>query len=320
MQVAPGLTVTSDPSVTGRLRIGHNTLNNASSPLHVVRHTRMLEQLYPNVEVEWRDIFTSTQTRDTLLAREIDMTYSTTPVFVQGWSRGVPYKILTPLSRFDGWLMVRPDGPADITGFVGSGMKISPGPGTTPYYAAKALLSRAGADIDALEQSWVVLEPAQSAQLLATGSPQELGGQWDTDRWSVLNRDAGMRRIASFSDAFGMPVATVAITLTDWAETNPALATAVAGALRTAITWMRDNPGPAAEQLAAFTRAAGNDDAEPAHYVELFEAGLLEPITADAGIAELERLFQGLDLVEGDGTPAGPADYYTFPEHAGTRW
>jgi ABC-type nitrate/sulfonate/bicarbonate transport system substrate-binding protein len=320
IEVAPGLTVTSDHSLTGRLRNGQNSFKNSPTPLHILRQTQMLEQMFPNVQVEWRDIFTSMATRDALLSGEIEFTYSTTPVFIQGWSRGAPYKALTPLSRFDGWLMVRPDGPADITEFIGTQLKISPGPGTTPYYAAKALLSEAGADMNALEQNWITLEPSQSSQLLTTDNAQELGAQWDTDRWSVVNRDNGMRNIASFSEAFGFPVATVGVALSDWAESNEPLARAVADAVRDAVTWMRDDPDAAAAELANFAAQSGSNDASPEQYSELFANQLLEPINADAGIRILEQLFQRLDLVEGDLSPEEVEDYYIFPEYAGEQW
>ena len=156
--------------------------------------------------------------RDALLSGQLDVnSYSAGP-FLQAWDKGCEWKILQVVSGIDRYLMVRANGPNSILDFIGTGMKISPGPNTAQYFAAQALLDRAGKDINALKSKWVNLPHPDALQALV---PRQLDGHFATVDFALLEQKLGMKKIGSFREASGAsysPIGVCVMTVRSRAE------------------------------------------------------------------------------------------------------
>lgn len=311
----------TDCSVSGTVRFAYNSFGESNFPLNVVRGQEILQKRYPNLIVEWLDIRQSADSRAALLAGQVDVITSSTTVYVQSWSKGVDYRVLTPITGYDGWLVVRPDGPDSILEFVGTTMKISPGPGSTQYFAAQAALAKAGENVNALQSNWVQIQAPEAQQLLLHGSANELGGTWDTDKWSLMNQDVGLKRIASYSETLPFPTSNVIVAMNGWVAAQPELAAAVTETIGETNDWLEANQDKGAELLVAFAEQQHNAKADLDLYKRLFSEKMLYASNRDVKLREVLAFMRDtINIVDKSVEAPTKETWYFYPDKAGESW
>lgn len=308
--VTDGYEITPDPSVTGTLAFSHG-FGLIYAPMQITRELGVMEKLFPNAKVEWKNIFTTAQQRDGMLAGQLLFGACSAGPFIQGWDRGVDWKIVQVTSAFDGYLMVQPDGPNSLADFIGTTKKISPGPNTAQYFAAQEWLRQSKKDTKALDRNWVNLPHPDAMQALIA---KQLDGHWATAEYALQLVDKGFKKIASFKEIFGSPYAVAACGLTKTLETQPKVVAGYAAALRQTADWMKRHPKAAAE---AMSKAVGGK-VSAADFERYMASDLYITTTTNADIKGQADSMRALGAISR--TPKGPADFYMFPEQAGSKW
>jgi ABC-type nitrate/sulfonate/bicarbonate transport system substrate-binding protein len=144
-----GITVDTLPQVTGTYQFAHG-FGLIYGAMPVARQLGIVEKMLPNAKIEWQNIFTTAQQRDAMLAGRLHFGSCTPGPFLQSWDKGVDWKWVQTTGGFDGYLMVRKDGPNSVLEFIGTTKKMSPGPNTAQYFTVQELLRKAGKDVKAL--------------------------------------------------------------------------------------------------------------------------------------------------------------------------
>ncbi len=310
VEVAQDFTIDTHPEVTGTFHFAHG-FGLIYGPMPVARQLGVVEKMFPNAKIEWQNIFTTAQQRDAMLAGRLDFGSCTPGPYLQSWDKGVDWKWLQTTSGFDGYLMVRPDGPNSVLDFIGTAKKLSPGPNTAQYFTTQEILRRAGKNVKDLDRNWANLPHPAAMQALIAG---QLDGHFATSDFALRLQEQGMKKIASFKEVWGSLYAVGACTLTKTVQEQPALAKGYAEALRKTVTWMKSHPDKAAEML---SKSTGNK-VSPADFVKYLKSATYDSYTTNADLrtqAEAMHAFGALKRL-----PKGPADFYAFPSEAGDKW
>ena len=298
------------PSVTGTFQFAHG-FGLIYAPMPITRELGVMEKKFPNVKLEWQNIFTTAQQRDAMLAGRLHFGSCTPGPYLQAWDKGVDWKWVQVTSGFDAYLMVRPDGPESLLAFVGTTKKLSPGPNTAQYFAAQEALRREKRDPKVLDRNWANLPHPDAMQALLGG---QLDGHWATADFALRLQEQGMKRVASFRDIYGSLYAVGACALTSTIQANAELTRGYAEALRETAAWMKRHPDKAAE---AMSRTVQGKVSAP-DFARYMQSDLYGTYTSDADIGGQAKSMLELGAISK--SPKGPADFYAFPEQAGQKW
>lgn len=310
VQVAEGLDVEVRKDVKGSFKFAHG-FGLIYGPMPVARYLGVVEKMFPNADIQWQNIFTTSQQRDAMMSDSLDFGSCTPGPYLQAWDRGVKWRWLQTTSGFDGYLMVRPDGPDKVEDFIGSSMKMSPGPNTAQYFSIQEYLQQAGKDVKALNRNWANLPHPDAMQALIAG---QLDGHFATADFALRLEKQGMKKISSILDIYGSLYPVGACALAKTVEDHPELAAGYAEALRKVVDWMNANPAKAAAVMSEST--GGKESAEN------FEIYLKSPVyksfSKDANLQAYAKSLQELGAIKK--VPAASSDVYAFPDQAGEKW
>jgi ABC-type nitrate/sulfonate/bicarbonate transport system substrate-binding protein len=305
-----GITVETFPKVTGTYQFAHG-FGLIYGPMPVARHLGIVEKMFPNAKIEWQNIFTTAQQRDAMLAGKLHFGSCTPGPYLQAWDKGVDWKWVQTTGGFDGYLMVRKDGPANLLEFIGTTKKLSPGPNTAQYFTAQEILRRAGKDVKSLDRNWANLPHPDAMQALIGGS---LDGHFATSDFALRLEEQGMKKIATFKDTWGTLYAVGACALTKTVKDNPDLTRGYALALRKVAEWMKANPDKAAAMMSKST----GDKVPAAEFVKYLKSTTYDSYTQDADLKTQATAMKSFGSISR--APAGPEDFYAYPKDAGSKW
>lgn len=310
VQVTEGLSVETYPQVTGTYNFAHG-FGLIYGPMPVARQLGVVEKMFPNAKIVWHNIFTTAQQRDAMLADRLDFGSCTPGPYLQAWDKGVDWKWVQTTSGFDGYLMVRKDGPNSVLDFIGTSKKLSPGPNTAQYFTVQEILKRAGKDVKALDRNWVNLPHPDAMQALIAG---QLDGHFATSDFALRLEEQGMKKIASFRDVWGTLYAVGACALTKTVREHPELTRGYAEGLRKTVAWMKAYPEKAAEMM---SNSTGNK-VSTSEFVKYLKSATYDSYTTDADLKTQAAAMHTFGALKRQ--PKGPEDFYAFPAEAGAKW
>jgi NitT/TauT family transport system substrate-binding protein len=231
--------------------------------------------------------------------------------FFQALDKGVDWKWLQTTSGFDGYLMVRKDGPAKVENFIGTSMKMSPGPNTAQYFAIQEYLKKAGKDVHALDKNWANLPHPDAMQALIAG---QLDGHFATSDFALRLEAEGMKKITSFVDIYGGLYPVGACTFTKTIKEHRQLAQGYADILRKVADWMNANPAKAAQVMSQST--GGKESAK--NFEKYLQSPVYKSFTKGANLQAYGKSLYELGTLKR--APTNVNDVYAFPEQAGDKW
>lgn len=310
VEVTSGLSVETYPNVTGTYQFAHG-FGLIYGAMPVARQLGVVEKVFPNAKISWQNIFTTAQQRDAMLAGRLDFGSCTPGPYLQAWDKGVDWKWVQTTGGFDGYLMVRKDGPNSVLDFIGTSKKLSPGPNTAQYFTTQEILKRAGKDVKSLDRNWANLPHPDAMQALIAG---QLDGHFATADFAIRLEEQGMKKIASFKETWGSLYAVGACALTKTVKDHPELTKGYAQALRKTAEWMLANPDKAAEMMSKST----GGKVPTAEFVKYLSSPTYASYTTGADLKTQAAAMQSFGALTH--VPKGPEDFYAFPAEAGTKW
>jgi ABC-type nitrate/sulfonate/bicarbonate transport system substrate-binding protein len=212
---------------------------------------------------------------------------------------------------FDGYLMTRPDGPKSITDFIGSQMKLSPGPNTAQYFTVQEALRKAGKDVKSLDRNWANLPHPDAMQALVG---KQLDGHFATADFALRLQEMGMKKVLSIKETWGSYYGVGACTLAKIVKDNPDMARGYAQALKKTVEWMNANPDKAAEMLSKSV----DNKVPAAEFVKYLKSGMFQSYTADADLHTQAKAMKEFGAITK--LPKDAKDFYAYPAEAGAKW
>lgn len=310
VEVAPGLTVETMPKVTGELNFAHG-FGLIYGAMPVARYMGVMEKVFPNAKVSWQNIFTTAQQRDAMLANRLLVGSCTPGPFLSSWDKGVDMVWLQTTGGFDGYLMTRPDGPSSLLEFIGTTMKISPGPNTAQYYTVQEALRKAGKDVKSLDRNWVNLPHPDAMQAMLG---KQLDGHFATADFALRLQELGMRKILSIKEVWGSYYGVGACTLAKLAKDNPDVMRGYAQALKKTVQWMNANPDKAAEVMAKSV----DNKVPAAEFAKYMKSGMAQNYLTDADLKTQAAAMHAFGALSKE--PKDAKDFYLYPDEAGSKW
>lgn len=310
VEVAEGLTIDVHESVKGSYQFAHG-FGLIYGPMPVARTIGIVEKMFPNAEIQWQNIFTTAQQRDAMLSGNLHFGSCTPGPFLQAWDRGVDWRWLQTTSGFDGYLMVRSDGPNKVEDFIGTQLRMSPGPNTAQYFSVQEYLKQAGKDVKSLDRNWANLPHPDAMQALIAG---QLDGHFATGDFALRLQDSGMKKITSIGEIYGSLYSVGACALEKTIKEHPEVAKGYAEALRKIVDWMNKNPKLAAEAMSKST--GGKETA--ANFEKYMQSAVYKSMDKDANLKGFAESLNALGAIKK--LPKSAADVYAFPELAGEKW
>jgi len=310
VQVVPGLSVEQFPKVTGEVNLAHG-FGLIYGAMPVARQLGVVEKVFPNAKVVWQNIFTTAQQRDAMLANRLQIGSCTPGPYLSSWDKGVDMVWLQTTGGFDAYLMVQPDGPNSITEFIGTKMKMSPGPNTAQYFTVQEALRKAGKDVKALDRNWANLPHPDAIQALVA---RQLDGHFATADFALRLEEMGMKKIASVKDVWGSLYPVGACTLSSVVKANPELVRGYAQALKTTVAWMNKNPEKAAEMLSnsVENKIPGSE------FLKYMKSGVFQSYTTNADLKTQARAMKAFGAISKEVTES--KQFYAYPNEAGEKW
>jgi|GEM_PF-3487658 len=310
IKITDGLEVPVYEDVTGEYKFAHG-FGLIYGAMPVIRYLGAVEKMFPNAKISWQNIFTTSQQRDAMLAGSLDFGSCTPGPYLQAWDRGVKWKWLQTTSGFDGYLMVRPDGPSKVEDFIGSKMKMSPGPNTAQYFAVQQYLHDHGKDVHALDLNWANLPHPDAMQALIAG---QLDGHFATSDFALRLQEQGMKKITSIREIYGALYPVGACALDETVKKHPKLAQGYAEGLRLVVAWMKAHPKEAAEQMSKSTD--GRESVE--NFQKYMKSAVFDSFSKDANLKAYAESLHTLGAIKK--LPKQASDIYAYPGQAGDKW
>jgi ABC-type nitrate/sulfonate/bicarbonate transport system substrate-binding protein len=310
VDVVPGLRVEQVPKVVGTLNFAHG-FGLIYGAMPVARQLGVMEKVFPNAKVVWQNIFTTAQQRDAMLAGRLDIGSCTPGPFLSSWDKGVEFKWVQTVGGFDGYLMVHADGPKSLLDFIGTTMKMSPGPNTAQYFTVQEALRKAGKDPKLLDRNWVNLPHPDAVQALIG---KQLDGHYATADFALRLQELGMRKISSIKETWGSLYGVGACTLASIEKEKPEVIRGYAEGLKKTVAWMNANPDKAAEMLSKSVEGK----VPASEFEKYLKSGMFESYTNNADLRTQAQAMHDFGALTN--TPKSPNDFYVFPAEAGAKW
>jgi len=228
----------------------------AYAPLQIMREKGFLEAAMQDrekggrpVTVNWVRLANTSAIREAMLANEIDVAFTGIPPFLLGVDQGMPWRMITGLSRCPVDMYVNDPSLTTLAALVGKHRIALPQPGSIQHVllamAAERELDRA----DIFDRQLVSMKHPDGMQALLSG--KDITAHFTAPPYSFLEEDtAGIHPLLRGESAMGEPYSfLVGIAEPEFYEDTLRL-DAFRDALERAILFIAENPGETARLLA----------------------------------------------------------------------
>ncbi len=259
--------------------------------LLILKQEGWLEEDLPETEVAWEQLQSGSAVRDGMLAGDIQVGSGGVGPFLEGYSAGVDWKVLSPLNEMDLWLMVVDEQIQDLGDF-GDGSIATPAPNSM-----QAVILRKGAqeqlgDSAALDDNIVALTHPDGLQALLSG---QISGHLTSPPFQFQEQDEGARPILKSFDLFGPHTFINVFVLQDYHDDNPEAMEALYSNIQEASELIENDPDRAAEILSE--ESEGETSAEEFRRF-ITEEGVTYTTQQPTGFIEFAEFMQEIGMID----------------------
>jgi len=168
--------------------------------LIVMKQQKVLEKQYPTTTFEWKILPGGSAIRDGVVAGQIQVGAGGVGPFLEGWDKGVGWKLLASLSEMDLWLVARDPAIQSLRDFKPA-MKIGmPAPDSIQAIVLRKAAQEQLGNARALDDNVVAIAHPDGVQALASG---QLAGHFTSPPFQNEAVQAGGHVVLRSFDQFG---------------------------------------------------------------------------------------------------------------------
>ena len=228
----------------------------AYAPVQVMREMGFLEsalreraQAGQSVSVNWVKLANTSAIREAMLADEIDVAFAGIPPFLLGVNGGMPWRMITGLSRCPVDLYVNDSTITRLQDLVGSHRIALPQPGSIQHILLAMAAERELGRADVFDRQLISMKHPDGMQALLSG--KDISAHFTAPPYSFTEADAeGISLLLRGEDAMGAPYSfLVGIAEPDFYEDAFRLE-AFRDALTQSMAYIAENPSQTARMLA----------------------------------------------------------------------
>jgi NitT/TauT family transport system substrate-binding protein len=210
--------------------------------LIVMREKQLLEKYAPNVKVEWAELTSGAAIRDAMIANQLDVGSGGVAPFIQGFDRGVNWKIAGALNDMPLYLNTNKETIQSLKDFTEADKIALPAPGSIQHITLQMAAEKEVGDPKKFDNIIVAMaHPDAQAALL---SRREITGHFTSPPFQYDElKDSSIRRIVNSYDVLGGPhTFNLTWMMEDFKNKNPKLYKAYLEALTEATEEINKNP------------------------------------------------------------------------------
>lgn len=175
----------------------------AYAPLQIMKEKKILEQQLPGVTIEWKKMGNTLAIREAMLTDQLDIGFMGIPPFLMAKDKGMPWKIITGLSRAPLGLMVNASEISQLADFKSTDRIAFPQLGSIQHILLSMACQRQLGDPKALDANGISMKHPEGMQALISG--QEVKAHFTSPPFLFKEEEKGCRLILSGDQAFGGP-------------------------------------------------------------------------------------------------------------------
>jgi len=156
-------------SEDGTIRIGEQ-YGLAYAPLQIMKEKAFLEELRPEVTVDWLKLGNTTAIREAVLSGDLDAGFMGIPPFLIARDKGMEWKIATGLSRAPLGLVVPVNTYSNLSDFSKNSRIALPQPGSIQHILLTMAAERESGDPAMLDKNLISLKHPDGMNALLSGS------------------------------------------------------------------------------------------------------------------------------------------------------
>jgi NitT/TauT family transport system substrate-binding protein len=172
--------------------------------LIVMREKKLLEKYAPDVKVEWAELTSGAAIRDAMIANQLDVGSGGVAPFIQGFDRGVKWKIAGALNDMPLYLNTNKETIKSLKDFTDADKIALPAPGSIQHITLQMAAEKELGDPKKLDNIIVAMaHPDAQAALL---SKREITGHFTSPPFQYDElKDSSIQRIVNSYDVLGGP-------------------------------------------------------------------------------------------------------------------
>ncbi|MFW5686841.1 MAG: ABC transporter substrate-binding protein [Halanaerobium sp.] len=222
----------------------------AYAPVQLVKELQFLEELNPDLEVEWKQLSNTTSIRESMLAGEVDIAFMAVPPFLIARDRGMDWKIISGLSESPLALMTNQEDINSLADFKAEDRIALPQPGSIQHILLSMAAQQKFGEADKFDDQLLTMSHPDAMNALLAG--KEVTAHFASPPYLFLeSREEGIKNILSGSEAFGGDFTFIIGVSTDqFYERQPENYSYFLEALSKAIEFIDEDPAETAAILA----------------------------------------------------------------------
>ncbi|MEW6601198.1 MAG: ABC transporter substrate-binding protein [Nitrospirota bacterium] len=217
-------------------------------PMYVIKELKLIEKYAPGVKAQWTVLSSGAAMRDAMLAKQVDIGAGGVTPFIQGWGKGIQWKILSAECELPLFLNVNHERLKSIKDITPQDRIALPSPHSIQDITLRMAAEKEIGNPNAFVNNLVSMSHGDGMSSLMT-KHTEITGHFTTPPFQYTElKVQGIRTILNSYDVLGGPHTTTATwAMEEWVKENPSLYQAFIKAMNEAITFINSSPQKAAE-------------------------------------------------------------------------
>ncbi|MGM0548520.1 MAG: ABC transporter substrate-binding protein [Bacillota bacterium] len=174
----------------------------AYAPVQIIKELNFLEQIDPDLEVEWKQLSNTTAIRESMLAGEVDIAFMAVPPFLIAKDKGMEWKIFSGLSQSPLGLMTNKKDINSLADFKAEDKIALPQPGSIQHILLSMAADRDYAKSDKFDKQLLTMNHPDAMNALL--AKRDVKAHFASPPYLFLeSKEKGIKKIISGQEAFG---------------------------------------------------------------------------------------------------------------------
>ncbi|ADO77556.1 ABC transporter substrate-binding protein [Halanaerobium praevalens] len=223
----------------------------AYAPVQIIKELNFLEQIDPDLEVEWKQLSNTTAIRESMLAGEVDIAFMAVPPFLIAKDKGMEWKIFSGLSQSPLGLMTNKKDINSLADFKAEDKIALPQPGSIQHILLSMAADRDYAKSDKFDKQLLTMNHPDAMNALL--AKRDVKAHFASPPYLFLeSKEKGIKKIISGQEAFGGEFTfIVGVSTEKFKEENSLLYNNFLTALSQSFKFIKTEPKKTAAILAA---------------------------------------------------------------------
>lgn len=223
----------------------------AYAPVQLIKELKLLEEAAPNLKVRWKHLSNTAAIRESMLAGEVDIAFMAIPPFLIAKDKGMEWKIFSGLAESPLGLMSNRKYLNSISDIKNNDKIALPQPGSIQHILLSMAAENQFKNSKKFDSQLLTMKHPDAMNALL--AKKEVSAHFASPPYIFLeSKEQGIKKILSGKEAFGGEFSfIIGVSTKQFYQQQPQKYKIFSKALQKSLDFLNQNPGEAAELLAA---------------------------------------------------------------------